>query len=116
MALNLTTAPDVADAVAVSSRISEAEARLRAALLAGDSTRAIHEEIATLRAEAARIAAQDDAAKAEAAAEAARARQERVSETATIYVRDIAQRLESRMAALAPPPSPTPTTTRTPPR
>ena len=115
MALTLTTpALDAVDATAVVTRISEAEARLRAALLAGDSTRAIHVELAELRAEAARIAAEADVARAEAEAKAAQARQTHVSEVAARYASDITRRLETRLAALAPLPFPVSMPTRMP--
>ena len=116
MALNLIAAPAPADAADLAARISEAEQRLRAALLDGLPTRDVHAEIASLKATAAALAAAFADAQAEAEAQAARMRQERVSEAAANYVRDIARRLESRMAALVIPPFTAPTTTRTNPR
>jgi predicted RNA methylase len=116
VAVTLNPTPDAVDAVAVAARISEAEGRLRTALLAGDPTRGIHAELAALRAEAARIAAADADARAAAEAEAARVRQERVTQTAAAYAADIMRRLEARLVVLAPPPFPTPATTGTPTR
>jgi hypothetical protein len=114
VALTLSPTPDAVDAAAVSSRISEAEQRLRAALLAGDPTRALHDEIAALRAEAARSAATDANARAEAEAQAAQAHQARVAEAAASYAATIERRLTARMAGLVAPPFIAPTTTGTP--
>ena len=108
MALTLNTTPG--DAVTISVRIAETEDRLRDALLAGAPTRSLHAEIAALKAEAARLAADDAATRAAAEAEVAQAHQNRVTEAVNRYVADIAQRMESRLAALVPPPFPTQTT------
>src|SRR3712207_4259410 len=100
MAVTLNPMPAVADATAIAVRLADAEQRLRDALLAGARTADLHAEIASLKAEAARIAAQDAAAKAEAEAQAARAHAIRVTEAADRYATEIARRLESRLAAL----------------
>jgi hypothetical protein len=104
MALNLSPALDVADADAIAARISDAEGRLHAALMAGARTADLHREIADLRAAAARITAAAAAAEAEARAKAAAAHQARVAEAAAAYASTIERRLADRLAALVPPP------------
>jgi hypothetical protein len=116
VALTLKTTPDAVDAAALGARITAAEQRLVDALLDGLPTKAVHAEIASLKAAAARIAAQAADDKAAAEAEAARVRQERVTQTAAAYAADIMRRLEARLVVLAPPPFPTPVTTGTPTR
>ncbi len=59
MALNLIAAPAPADAADLAARISEAEQRLRAALLDGLPTRDVHAEIASLKDLVARIGGVD---------------------------------------------------------
>jgi hypothetical protein len=95
------------DATAFADRIAAAEERLREALLAGSATAELHAELAALRTEHERALAEQVEAAAQARSEEKQAHRVRVAEVAAGHVAAAAERLASRMAALAPPPSPT---------
>jgi hypothetical protein len=97
--------PDMDGTAAPAVRIATAELRLRNALLAGSGTAELHAELAALRAEHGRALAEEAEAAARGRSEQGRAHRARVAEAAAGHVATAAERLMSRMAALAPPPS-----------
>jgi hypothetical protein len=86
----------------MSARSEDAHGRLRAALLAGDSTGAIRAEIANLEAAEARSRelADEESAKVE------QARSDRVEVAASILTAESANRISAVLRALEPPPAP----------
>jgi hypothetical protein len=99
--------PDMPGTPAFAAGIAAAELRLRDALLAGSATAELHAELAVLRTEHERALAEQAEAAAQARSDEEQAHRVRVAEAAAGYVAAAAERLASRMAALAPPPSPT---------
>ena len=91
---------------ALADRIAATELRLRDALLAGSDTAELHAELAALRTEHERLLAEQAEAAAEDRSEKQRAHRVRVAEAAAGHAAAAAERLASRMAALAPPSSP----------
>ena len=90
---------------ALADRIAATELRLRGALLAGSATAELHAEVAALRSDHERALAEQAEAAAAARSQEQWARRARVAEAAAGHVATAAERLASRMAALAPPPS-----------
>ncbi len=91
---------------ALAASIAAAELRLRDALLAGSDTAGLHADLAALRTEHERLLAEQAEAAAEDRSEKQRAHRVRVAEAAAGHAAAAAERLASRMAALAPPSSP----------
>ncbi len=89
----------------LAERIAAAEQRLRDALLAGSASTELHAKLAALRTDHERALAEEAEAAVEARSEEQRAHRARVAELAAGHIATAADRLASRMAALAPPPS-----------